>query len=152
MRVRIAFLHLHHEREPLRLAADARHATIQEHQREVLRLALAELVEAPRRPADVVERVGARRVGHVRRAEQAETFLGQRVEDVVLRREVAVDRRRAVVHLGGDVPHRDLGVAVGHEQLQRGVEDGAPGEVAGLLLAVGPAEESERADRCSRLL
>ena len=43
-------LDLHHEGEPLGLAGDAGHAAIQEHQREVLRLALAELVEAPRRP------------------------------------------------------------------------------------------------------
>ena len=51
--------------------------SIQEHQREVLRLAFAELVEVPRGLADVVERVGAGGAGHVRRAQKAETFLGQ---------------------------------------------------------------------------
>ena len=89
-----ACLEIRHERELLVFAADARHVPVEEHEREVLRLPLAELVEAPDRVADVVERVAARRAGELAGAEQAESFFGKGEEDGVLRRKVAVDRRR----------------------------------------------------------
>ena len=57
------------------------------------------------------------------REEQPEAFLREREEDVVLAREVAVDRGRAVLDPVGDLPDRHFLVAVGDEQLARGVED-----------------------------
>ena len=68
-------------------------------------------------------------------ADLAEAFLGEREEDLVLRREVAVDRAGAVFDLGGDVADGDLGVAVGDEELERGVEDGATRGLTRVLLA-----------------
>ncbi len=129
-----AAAHVGDEREALVLLAHPRHVAIEEHQREVLRLVLAELVETPRDGAHVVERIVARRVGELALANLAEAFFGEREEDLVLRREVAVDRRRAVFDLGGDVADGDLGVPVGDEELERGIEDGAPRALTRVLL------------------
>ena len=49
-------LHLPREGEALVLAADARHRSVDEHQREVLGLLAAELVEPPEDRADAIER------------------------------------------------------------------------------------------------
>ena len=108
---------------------------VEEHEREVLRLLLAELGETPQRRAHVVERIGARRVADLAAADLTEAFLGQREEDLVLRREVAVDRGRTVFDLGGDGSDGNLGVAVGDEKLEGGVKDGATRAFTRLLLA-----------------
>src|SRR5215471_18382885 len=97
-------LHLTDEAEAIPVIADPRHAAVQEHQREVLGMLLAEFVVTPEDPPQgvggIVVRRGLDAVGV--REEQAEPFLGQREEDVVLAREIAVDRRRAVLDPVGD--------------------------------------------------
>src|SRR5262245_31146539 len=92
------------ERKALVRLADARHRPIDEHQLEILRVFAAELVQAPEDRADTVERfemlqscVEIRFA--VGRMKQAEAFLSQGVEDVVLAGEVAVDGSRAVLDL-----------------------------------------------------
>ena len=65
-----------------------------------------------------------------------------REEDLVLRREVAVDRAGTVFDLRGDVADGDLGVAVGDEQLERGIEDRTPRDLTGVLLAFFSAHVS----------
>ena len=69
------------EREALVLAADARHRAVDEHQREVLRLLAAELVEAPEACADALERRRSARVGIV-----ADASSGRRAGGSLLRR------------------------------------------------------------------
>ena len=73
-------------------------------------------------------------------AKQAEALFGEREEDLVLRCEVAVDRARAVFDLCGDIADRHLRVAVADEQRQRGIEDGAPGRGARVLLTLLAAQ------------
>ena len=122
------------------------HVAVEEHEREVLRLFLAELVELPGVSArSQGVRWPARQLGG---AEQAEPFFGQREEDVVLRREVAVDGARAVFDLRGDVADRHLRVAVGDEQLQRRIEDGAPDSLGWLM----PSGLSTHSLVCSGIL
>jgi hypothetical protein len=122
--------HLGDEREALVLLAHARHVAVQEHQREVLRLVLAELVEPPGRRPHVFDGVGARGVGQLARAEVPEALFGQRVEDFVFRGEVAVDGAGAVFHARRDIADRGLAVAVADEEVERRVENGAPGRLA----------------------
>ena len=127
--------HLRDEREALVLAADPWHAAVQEHEREVLRLLFAELVQPPRGGAHIVERVVARRTGELPGAELSEAFLGEGEEDLILRREVAVDGAGAVFDLGGDVSNGDLRVPVCDEEFERGVQNGAARAFARELLA-----------------
>jgi len=112
-------LSLARERKPFVLAADARHRPLDEHQREVLRLLAAELVEPPERSAHALDRrrVLERRVVADRRriAEQAEALLGEREEDVVLAGEVAVDSSGAVFDALRDLSNRDVLEALGDE-------------------------------------
>src|SRR5439155_8390288 len=112
-------LALARERETPVLAADARHRLVDEHQREILRMVAAELVKPPEDGANALELRAAgelRIVGHRRGiAEQPEAFLGELEEDVVLAREVAVDRGGAVLD-----PLRNL--ADGHVLVTLGVE------------------------------
>jgi hypothetical protein len=72
------------------------------------------------------------------RAKQAEPLFGERQEDVVLGREVAVDRTRAVLDFRGDVAERHLRVSVRHKQLERCVEDGPAGGLPRLLMPQFP--------------
>ena len=60
----------------------------------------------------------------VHAAEQPEAFLGEGEEDVVLRREVAVDRGRAVLDPVGDLADGDVLVALGDEELPGRIQDG----------------------------
>ena len=53
-------------------------------------------------------------------AEQPEPLLGECEENVVLTREVSVDRRRAVFDALGDLPDRDVLEALVDEELARG--------------------------------
>ena len=128
--------YLRDDREALVLAAHARHVAVEEHEREVLWLLLAELGEPPQGRAHIVERIGTRHVADLAAADLTEAFLGEREEDFVLRREVAVDGGRTVSDLGGDISDGNLRVAVGDEELEGGIEDGAPRALAGLLLAL----------------
>ena len=117
--------HALQELEAFPLLRDARHRAVDEHQLEVGRLLLRELVERPPTGAHVVER--ARRVGiggaHLL-VEAMKAFLGQGEEDVVLAGEVAVDGRGAVLDALGDLANRDALIAFGDEQVARGGEDG----------------------------
>src|SRR5262249_19185577 len=83
------------EREPLVLAADSRNRLVEKHQREILGVLAAELVEPPEDGSHALDRRRGfqfRIVGDRRRiAEQPEAFFGERKEDVVLAREVAVN-------------------------------------------------------------
>jgi hypothetical protein len=117
--------HLGDGGEPLPVLTDARHRAVHEHQLEVLRMKTAEAVVLEEALAHGRERVlGGRRA---RELEQlAEALLGEREEDVVLAREVAVDRARAVFDALGDPADRDVAVALGDEQLPRGVENAPP--------------------------
>lgn len=120
--LRHALPHLAHEAEPLPVAADPRHRAVDEHQREVFRVGLAELIEAPEARADRVHRAN-RRGFLAARKQQPEALLGKRQEDVVLAREVPVDGRRAVFDFLGDLADRDVVIALGDEQLARGIEN-----------------------------
>ncbi len=105
-------LHLAREREALVLPADARHRAVDEHQREVLRLLAAELVQAPENRPHALERLERRRArsrpARRRVAEQPEAFLREREEDVVLAGKVAVDGGGAVLDALGDLADRDV--------------------------------------------
>ena len=135
-----ALLEFGHERELLVLPADAWHVSIQEHEGEVLRLLLAELVEAPDCVANVLQRIGARGAGQPPGAKQAESFFREGEKDGVLRWKVAVDRPGTVFDLGGDVADRDLRVPVRDEEPEGGVENGAAGLFVGLLPTLAPPE------------
>src|SRR5215831_2161870 len=89
--------------------ADPWHRPIDEHQLEVLRMLAAEVVKAPEDLADALDRLGGGQPGDegrrtVDRVQQAKAFLRERVEDVVLAREVPVNGGRAVLNLLGDFP------------------------------------------------
>ena len=117
------FLHVAHEAEPLPVAADPRHGPVEEHQREVLGVRLAELVDPPEARADRVHRIGATGASLAARKQQPESFLRERQEDVVLAGEIAVDGGGAVLDLLGDLPDRHVLIALRDEQLARGVEN-----------------------------
>src|SRR4029453_9258090 len=101
------------------LTADTGHSAIEEDEREILRLHLAELVEAPGSRLDVAKRVIAGRLSKLSRTQEPKALFRQREEDLVLRFEVAVDRARAVFDLCRDIANRYLRVAVADEQRQR---------------------------------
>src|SRR5437763_1375372 len=87
---------------------------------------LAEFVGAPEHGAEKVRgilRRGARVDPVPVREEQAEALFGERKEDVVLAREVAVDGGRAVLDAIGDLANRDFLVAVRDEELAGCIED-----------------------------
>src|SRR5262245_46073955 len=128
-------LDLGHECKPFALRSDAWNAAVQKHEREVLRLFLAERVKPPGRVRKIPQGVRSGRHRQLGSAKLAEPFLGQRKEDVILRREVAVDRAGAITHLRRDVPNRHLGVPMGDEELERSVENGAPNSRRWLLPA-----------------
>ena len=118
-------LHLADEAEALPVAADPRDAAVQEHEREVLGVLLAELVVAQEHRAQLLDRVLGRRPRPAAvLEEEAEALFGKREEDVVLAGEVTVDGRRAVFDPLGDLADGNLMVAVGHEELAGGVQDG----------------------------
>ena len=62
--------------------------------------------------------------------EQTEPFFGESEKDVVLRREVAVDRRRTVFDPFGDLADGDVLIPLADEELARGVENGAANRLA----------------------
>src|SRR5438552_3229324 len=76
-------------------------------------------------------RLGA--VGRI--AEQPEPFLSEREKDVVLARKVAVDGRRAVLDALRDFSNRHVPVALGREEIARGVENGSTDGFPVALLA-----------------
>src|SRR2546430_7523300 len=100
------------EREAFVFAADSRHGSVEKHEREVLRMLTAELVDAPEDRADSQQRVEPlERVATPFDSwvpEQAEALLGECEEDVVLAREVAVDRGRAVLDAFGNLADGDV--------------------------------------------
>src|SRR5262249_13689916 len=123
------------EREALVRLADLRHGPVDEHQLEILRMLAAEVVEAPENRADSIERLELAELGGVRtRVEQAGTLFGERVEDVVLAWEVAVDGGRAVFDPLGDLVDGHVAVAFGNEELPGGIEDGPADGLAIALL------------------
>ena len=97
------------ELETLEVLAEAGHRAVEEHQREVFGVRFRELVERPHAPAQPLERIVevTHRTKHTV-TEDAEALLGEREEDVVLAREVAVDRGGAVFDAIGDLPHRNV--------------------------------------------
>src|SRR6266542_4526278 len=74
-------LHLADESKPLPVLADARNRAIEEHQREILRMALAELVQPPEACADLVDGICGR-LPLVAGEEDSEPLFGERQEDV----------------------------------------------------------------------
>ena len=95
--------HLVHERQPGPLFGDLRHRAIDEHQLEELALLLGELVVGPPGGANLLEWVFMRHHAPHPRIEPAEALFGEGEEDVVLAREVAVDRGGAVLDPLGDL-------------------------------------------------
>src|SRR6185295_48222 len=122
------FFHFPGEREPLVRLADSGNGSVHKHELEVLRLLAAELVEPPENTFDALERLEVperlvEALGVVAGVQQAEAFLRERVEDVVLAGKVPVDGGGAVFDLLGDLPDGDVPVAFADEQLARGVEN-----------------------------
>src|SRR6266487_6175124 len=94
----------------------------------------AEPIEPPENGPNPFEWTG--RLGAVGRiAEQPEPFLGEREKDVVLARKVAVDGRRAVLDALRDFSNRHVPVALGREEIARGVENGSTDGLPVALLA-----------------
>jgi hypothetical protein len=118
-------LHLADKAETVPVVADPRHAAIEEHEREVLGMRLAEFVVPPEHPPQRVGRILAGRVTNVAavRKEEPEPFLRKREEEIVFAREVAVDRGGAVLDAVRDLPERDLLIAMGDEELAGRVEN-----------------------------
>ena len=87
----------------------------------------AEFVDAPEDLAEAIQRFERLQAlgsaGIVGIAEQPESFLGEREEDVVLAGEVSVDGGGAVFDAFGDFPNGDVLVALGDEQLAGGVQN-----------------------------
>src|SRR5438445_2713724 len=73
--------------------------------------------------ADPLHRIGGRRLLLEVPEQPLEVLRAQREHEVVLVLEVVVDRGGRVLDGLSDAPHGDALVAVGHEQLARGVED-----------------------------
>ena len=101
----------------------ARHRTVEEHQREILGVRLAELVEAPESRRGCSSIGSAASASWPRREQHAEAFFGEREEDVVLAREIAVDRGRAVFDLFRDLADGDVPIALRDEQLARRIQN-----------------------------
>ena len=118
-------LHLADEPEALPVAADARHGAVDEHQGEVLGMRLAELVDAPESRADRFDPAARFAWLAARREEHPEALFGERQEDVVLAREIAVDRGRTVFDLLGDLSNRNVRVPLFDEKVPSGIENGA---------------------------
>src|SRR4029453_19679850 len=99
------------------------------HQREVLRMVAAEVVEILEKEGDPVQRgeglqpIGA---GIDGTTQQTKTFLGKGKVNVVLTGEVAVNRRRAVLDSLGDLSDGDVLVALRDKQLSSGVGNAGP--------------------------
>jgi hypothetical protein len=119
-------LHLPYEAEPLPVLADTRNRAIEEHQGEILGMALAELVQPPEACADLIDGIcGGLSV--VARKEDSEPLFGERQEDVVLAGKIAVDGGRAVLNLLRDLADRDVLVTLGDKQIARSVQN-RPGD------------------------
>src|SRR5439155_5372099 len=128
--------HLTRKREALVRLADARYRPLEKHQREILRMLAAELVEALETAARLLERRHLlARLAAAAVAEQPEALFGERKKDVVLAREVAVNRRGAVFDPLRNLADRHVLKALADEQLARGVEDRSPHRFAVALLA-----------------
>ena len=114
------------ELEPLPVLADLRDRAIEEHQREILRMRLAEFVDPPERSPDWLQQVSVRivRLALGRREQDAEPFFGQREEDVVFTGEIAVDRGGAVFDPLGNLADRDVVIALGDEQVSSRIQNG----------------------------
>src|SRR5262245_41855335 len=138
--------HLTHESESLPVLVDARDGAIDEHERKVFRVRSAELVDTPERLANRRHRIGLLTVAQLGRRgeEDVEPFLRERVEDVVLAREVAVDGRWAVLDALGDLADRDVVVPLGDEQGARRIEDRPCDRLALPLLTFFDSQKSPR--------
>ena len=143
--------------EALPIPGDSRDRAIHEHQPEILGLLLAELVVAPEAVFERGEPDRRCAAGaSIMLAETAEALIRERDEDVVFRREIEVQRRRAVVDLLRDLPHGHVIVAFLDEQLAGCLEDGAAHRVTVPAVAF-PAWhawkwrlQERRGERCSR--
>jgi hypothetical protein len=107
------------EREPLVFAADAGHGAVDEHEREVFRVLAAEFIQMPETVANARKGlvVAALVIAQHHPAEEPEAFVGQGEEDVVLAREVGVERCRTVFDAFSDLANRDVRVAFRNEQV-----------------------------------
>ena len=124
-------LHLDQELEPLVMRTNPRHGAVDEHQVVVFGVLLAEVEQLEQDAAQGVNRRRPVWDGHDCHAvHQAESVFGQGEEDVVLALEVAVDGGGAVFDALGNLADRDVLIALGDEEVARGVEDGLPDRLA----------------------
>ena len=136
-----AVLEFGHERELLVFPADAWHVSIQEHEREVLRLLLAELVEAPDRVANVLQRIGRSWRWPARRRQAGGSLLRRGRKRWRPSTESSCRSRPGLYStLAATLRIETLRVAVGDEEPEGGVENGAAGLFVGLLPTLAPPE------------
>ena len=119
-------LHLADESKSLPVLADARNRAIEEHQREILRMGFAELVEPPEAAPDLIDGICGRPL-LLAGEEDSEPLFSERQEDVVLAGKIAINGGGAVLDLLGDFSDGDVLVALGDEQLARSVQN-RPGD------------------------
>ena len=87
-----------YESKPLPVSAEARDGAIEKHQREILRVGLAELVQPPEACADLVDGICDRHF-FIASKEDSEPLFSERQEDVVLAGKITIDGGRAVLNL-----------------------------------------------------
>src|ERR1700752_4167641 len=112
-----------YELESFPVLSDLGDGPVHEHQREILRVGLAELVDAPEGLANPAKQIGVVDRRHRSHEQQPESFFRQREEDVVLAGKIAVNRSRAVFNPLGDLPDRYVVIALGDEQIPRRIEN-----------------------------
>jgi hypothetical protein len=115
-------LHLVDKTKTLPVFTDRWHRSIEEHQRVVLGMLLAELVQSPEAASDLFDGIH-RRSFVARREEHPKTFLGERQKDVVFALEVTVDGGGAVFDFFRDLANRNVLISLRDEQLARSIQD-----------------------------
>jgi len=114
--------HLVNKTETLPVFPDWRHRSIEEHQRVVLGVLLAELVETPEAGPDLFDGIDRGRFA-AGGEKHPKPFLGERKEDVVFAFEIAVNSRRAVFDFFRDLPNRNVLISLSHEELAGSIQN-----------------------------
>jgi hypothetical protein len=115
-------LHLVDETKSLPVLTDWRHRTIEEHQRVVLGMYLAELIKTPETSPDLVDGID-RRLFVAWREEHPKTFLGEGQENVVFAFEIAVDGGGAVLNFFRDLANRNVLISLRYEQFAGSIQN-----------------------------